>query len=107
MFHWTARWFRATLRYGRNDMTAMSWPMLTGVVAALCTTLAFLPQLFKMKKQGPTELSMAMLAMYLVGLGLWLVYGLMVGAVPVIAANAASMIIVSTVTFRNVAALRT
>jgi 5'(3')-deoxyribonucleotidase/uncharacterized protein with PQ loop repeat len=87
-------------------MTPMSGPLLTGIVAALCTTLAFLPQLFKMKKQGPAELSTAMLAMYLAGLGLWLVYGLLVGAVPVIAANAASMIIVSVVTFRNVAAVR-
>jgi 5'(3')-deoxyribonucleotidase/uncharacterized protein with PQ loop repeat len=87
-------------------MTTMSWTMLTGVVAALCTTLAFLPQLFKMKKQGPAELSTAMLAIYLAGMGLWLVYGLMVGAVPVIAANAASLLIVSAVTFRNVAAVR-
>jgi 5'(3')-deoxyribonucleotidase/uncharacterized protein with PQ loop repeat len=87
-------------------MTTMSWPMLTGVVAALCTTLAFLPQLFKIKKEGPAELSTAMLATYLAGLGLWLVYGLMVGAVPVIAANAASIIIVSAVTFRNMAAAR-
>jgi 5'(3')-deoxyribonucleotidase/uncharacterized protein with PQ loop repeat len=81
--------------------------MLTGVVAALCTTLAFLPQLFKMRTKGPAELSTAMLAMYLVGMGLWLVYGLMIGAVPVIVANAASMIIVSAVAFRNLAAVRT
>ena len=29
-------------------MTSMPWPTLTGVAAALCTTLAFVPQLFKM-----------------------------------------------------------
>src|SRR5260370_27612916 len=85
-------------------MTTMSWPMVTGVVAALCTTLAFLPQLFKMKKQGATGLSTAMLTVYLAGLGLWLVYGLMVGAVPGIAANVASMIIVSAGPFPNVPA---
>jgi 5'(3')-deoxyribonucleotidase len=64
------------------------------------------PQLVTMKNHGRTELSPAMLAIYLSGLGLWLIYGLMIGAVPVIVANAASIIIVSAVTFRTVAAAR-
>ena len=80
----------------------VSWPMLTGTVAALCTTLAFLPQLFKIRKEGSAELSTVMLAMYLAGVCLWLVYGLMIGAVPVIAANTASMFIVLAVTYRKV-----
>ena len=84
----------------------MTWPTLVGIVAALCTTLAFLPQFFKIKKQGSTELSSAMLVIYLAGVGLWLVYGLMIGAVPVIAANVASLVIVSAVTLRKLAALR-
>jgi 5'(3')-deoxyribonucleotidase/uncharacterized protein with PQ loop repeat len=88
-------------------MTAVDWPILMGFVAALCTTLAFLPQLFKITKQRSTELSSAMLAMYLLGVVLWLAYGLMVGAVPVIVANAASLVIVSAVTFRKAAAVRT
>jgi 5'(3')-deoxyribonucleotidase/uncharacterized protein with PQ loop repeat len=87
-------------------MAAMSWPMLTGMVAALCTTLAFVPQLVTMKNQGRTELSSAMLTIYLSGLGVWLIYGLMIGAMPVIVANAASIVIVSAVTFRKVAAAR-
>jgi 5'(3')-deoxyribonucleotidase/uncharacterized protein with PQ loop repeat len=77
--------------------------MVLGSVAALCTTLAFLPQLLKRNKGGSTELSSAMLAIYLVGLGLWLGYGLMVGALPVIAANAASLVLVSAVTYRKLA----
>ena len=84
----------------------MTWPTLVGIVAALCTTLAFLPQFFKIKKQGSTELSSAMLVIYLAGVGLWLVYGLMIGAVPVIVANVASLVIVSAVTLRKLAALR-
>jgi 5'(3')-deoxyribonucleotidase/uncharacterized protein with PQ loop repeat len=80
-------------------MMTGTWPMLTGTVAALCTTLAFLPQLFKIRKEGSAELSTVMLAMYLAGVCLWLVYGLMIGAVPVIAANTASMFIVLAVTY--------
>lgn len=87
-------------------MTFGGWPTLLGSVAALCTTLAFLPQLFKTSKEGSTELSSAMLAIYLAGLGLWLGYGLLVGAVPVIAANAASLLLVSAVTYRKLASGR-
>jgi 5'(3')-deoxyribonucleotidase/uncharacterized protein with PQ loop repeat len=106
MFHWTARRLRATLKQGRTPVTSIAWPMLTGVAAALCTTLAFVPQLFNMRKHGSAELSSAMLAIYLGGLGLWLVYGLMIGAAPVIAANAVSIVIVSAVTFRKMTAAR-
>jgi len=95
------RWFRATLGYGRTPVTSIAWPTLTGVAAALCTTLAFVPQLLNMRKGGSAELSSAMLAMYLAGLGLWLVYGVMIGAPPVIAANAISILVVSAVTFRK------
>ena len=61
-------------------MTPVSWPVLVGTVATLCTTLAFLPELVKARKQGSTDLSLTMLTIYLTGMGLWLVYGLMIGA---------------------------
>jgi 5'(3')-deoxyribonucleotidase/uncharacterized protein with PQ loop repeat len=96
----------ATLGYGRRAMTVLNWPTLIGAVAALCTTLAFLPQLVKVPRRGAAELSSAMLVIYLTGVGLWLVYGLLVSAAPVIAANAASLVIVSTVTIRKIAAAR-
>lgn len=82
-------------------MISVEWPTLLGGIAALCTTLAFLPQLLNTGKEGSTELSSAMLAIYLAGLGLWLGYGLMVGAVPVIAANVASLLLVSAVAYRK------
>lgn len=85
-----------------DALTSVEWPTLLGGIAALCTTLAFLPQLLKTSKGGSMELSSAMLAIYLAGLGLWLGYGLMVGAVPVIAANAASLLLVAVVTYRKV-----
>ena len=36
---------------------AIHWPAVLGTVAALCTTLAFLPQLLTMKQGRPAELS--------------------------------------------------
>jgi 5'(3')-deoxyribonucleotidase/uncharacterized protein with PQ loop repeat len=89
-----------------SSTTAAGVAAAAGTIAALCTTLAFLPQLFRIRKDGSSELSSAMLAIYLIGLGLWLVYGVMTHAVPVIAANGASLAIVSAVTVRKTLAAR-
>jgi MtN3 and saliva related transmembrane protein len=65
-----------------HDVTA-----LIGGAAALCTTLSFVPQLVKIQRQGGRDLSYGMLLLYLLGLGLWLIYGLRIQAIEVIAAN--------------------
>ena len=65
-----------------------------GFVAAACTTLSFIPQLTKIRKQGGRDLSYAMLSVYLFGLALWLAYGILLHAPAVIVANAASMVLV-------------
>jgi 5'-nucleotidase len=80
----------------------MGDPRITGVVgtvAALCTTGAFIPQIFKMRKQGGEDLSYSMLAVYLVGVQLWLVYGLMFHAPAVIWANVVASLLVATSLF--------
>jgi MtN3 and saliva related transmembrane protein len=60
---------------------------LIGVVAAVCTTLSFVPQIIKIRRQGARDLSYAMLFLYLLGLSLWLIYGIRIGAPEVIGAN--------------------
>ncbi len=87
-------------------MVVTDWATLTGIAAAACTGLAFVPQFFKIEKEGSSELSTAMLGMYLAGQVLWLVYGLEIGALPVILANAASIVLVSAVAIRKVTAGR-
>jgi len=87
-------------------VTSIPWPALTGAAAALCTTLSFVPQFFTMRKRGDAQLSAVMLVMYLIGQGLWLTYGVMIGAMPLIAANAASLVIVCAVTFKKIATTR-
>jgi MtN3 and saliva related transmembrane protein len=59
-----------------------------GGVAAVCTTSAFIPQIFKIWRQGGRDLSYKMLTLYLTGLVLWLIYGLMLHAAAIIWANA-------------------
>ena len=60
---------------------------LVGGAAAICTTLSFVPQLVKIRRQGGRDLSDSMLALYLLGLTLWLVYGVRIRAAEVIGAN--------------------
>jgi MtN3 and saliva related transmembrane protein len=66
-----------------------------GGVAAVCTTVAFIPQILKIRRQGGEDLSYPMLFLYLTGVALWLVYGLMLRAAAVIWANAATTILVA------------
>lgn len=83
---------------------SIPWPTLAGGAAAVLTTLAFVPQLFSMRKRGNTELSAAMLGMYVLGQSLWLAYGLMIEAMPLIVANAVSLVLVCAVAARKFAA---
>jgi len=76
-------------------MTFAILKFLVGGVAAICTTIAFVPQIIKVRRSGGRDLSYAMLFLYLIGVSLWLVYGLMIQAAAVIAANVAAVCLVS------------
>lgn len=71
-------------------MAADNVTMLLGSAAAFCTTLSFVPQLLKIRQQGGRDLSNGMLMLYLLGLTLWLVYGVRIKAAEVIGANVAA-----------------
>ena len=73
----------------------MSLLGLVGIVAAFCTTVAFIPQIIKLRKQGGQDLSYPMLVLYLTGVILWLIYGLMIHAAAVIWANALGVLFVT------------
>jgi 5'-nucleotidase len=74
-----------------------AWAGLLGGVAALCTTGAFVPQVVRTWRQGGRDLSYALLVLLLVGTGLWLAYGLLVGAPAVVAANGATGVLLALV----------
>jgi MtN3 and saliva related transmembrane protein len=67
---------------------------ILGAVAAACTTLAFVPQIQKILKTGGQDLSYPMLGLYLMGVSLWLGYGLALGAAALCWANAVSIVFV-------------
>lgn len=69
-----------------------------GLLAGALTTLAFLPQLTKtLKSKSAKDVSLGMLMIFTCGVLLWLVYGLLIHAIPVIAANAVTLLLVSAI----------
>jgi MtN3 and saliva related transmembrane protein len=65
-----------------------------GLLAAACTTISFLPQAIKVIKTKHTkDLSLGMYSLLTAGLCLWFVYGVLVNDLPVILANALSLVL--------------
>lgn len=63
-----------------------------GGLAAFLTTLAFVPQvLLTWKTRRADGVSLGMYSIFTTGVALWLLYGLMIGAWPVIVANALTL----------------
>ena len=61
---------------------------LFGFSAALLTTIAFLPQLYKTWKTKTAEdVSLVMLILFITGLICWIIYGLKINSIPILTAN--------------------
>lgn len=76
----------------------MSFVTLTGMVAAVLTTIAFLPQVLRTwKTRSTSDISLVMFATYVTGIVLWLVYGLMLGDLPLICSNAVTLVLSGTI----------
>jgi len=67
---------------------------ILGYIAAILTTIAFLPQVFKTwRSRSAKDVSLLMMITFSVGVFLWLLYGLAIQAMPVILANATTLIL--------------
>src|SRR6201999_1970272 len=71
---------------------------LLGIVAGCCTTISYVPQLARTWRTRSThDISMPMFLLLVLGNSLWLVYGLLIGDLPLIAANAISVAFTSSI----------
>jgi MtN3 and saliva related transmembrane protein len=60
-----------------------------GLMAAFFTTIAYIPQTIKVLKTKDTKsISLGMYCLITIGIGLWLVYGILIGDINIILANA-------------------
>jgi MtN3 and saliva related transmembrane protein len=68
---------------------------LLGFIAGILTTVSFVPQVHKAwRSKRCDDLSYAMLLTFGLGVALWLIYGLLVHAPPVIVANAVTLVLI-------------
>ncbi|MGN6149966.1 MAG: SemiSWEET transporter [Rhizomicrobium sp.] len=69
-----------------------------GIVAAVLTTVAFLPQVIHtIRTRSTHDISLRMYSLYTVGIFLWLIYGLLLHDVPLIAANIVTFLLSGTI----------
>ena len=65
-----------------------------GLVAGTLTTVAFLPQVVKTwKSRSAKDISLGMFLLFSSGVFLWIIYGISIGAMPVIIANVVTLVL--------------
>ncbi|MHC4777411.1 MAG: SemiSWEET transporter [Planctomycetota bacterium] len=71
-----------------------------GLTAGGLTTISFLPQVLQTwKTKSAKDLNLSMFILLTVGISMWLVYGLYIGKLPVIAANVVGLFSASTILY--------
>lgn len=76
----------------------METTTLIGLVAACSTTAAFIPQVAHIIKTRSVEgISLGMYTIFTLGVALWLVYGIIIGDLPMLLANLVTLVLSGTV----------
>ena len=66
----------------------MLYTTLVGLAAASCTTVSFVPQVVKAWRSRSTrDVSVGMFILLVTGNSLWLLYGALIGDLPLVVAN--------------------
>jgi MtN3 and saliva related transmembrane protein len=67
---------------------------LLGLAAGILTTTSFLPQVLKTwKTRSARDLSYGMIVLFLSGISLWFLYGIQIQSLPIILANAVTIVL--------------
>jgi len=70
---------------------------LLGMAAGTLTTVAFVPQVLKTwRSKSAGDVSYGMFLIFSSGVFLWLLYGLAIGATPIVVANAVTLVLALT-----------
>ena len=81
------------IKYLHKNMSQFNYIDLFGFLAALLTTIAFLPQLYKTwKTKSADDVSLTMLVLFITGLICWIIYGLKIDSIPIVLANVITFI---------------
>lgn len=76
---------------------------IIGLIAATCTTTAFVPQVYKaLREKSTADISLTMYIVLFVGLILWLIYGIHHNSLAIILANSITAILVLIMLFLKI-----
>jgi MtN3 and saliva related transmembrane protein len=76
----------------------MDFVFLLGLLAGLLTTTAFIPQVLRTwRTRSANDLSTGMFVVFCSGVTLWLIYGILTRDLPVIIANAVTLMLALTI----------
>ncbi|MBA2238411.1 MAG: SemiSWEET transporter [Lysobacter sp.] len=69
-----------------------------GYMAAVLTTLSFVPQAIKtIRSRDTSGISISMYVLFTVGVGFWLAYGIALGSWPMIGCNLVTLLLAGTI----------
>lgn len=81
-------------------MTEFIGSELIGYMAATLTTVSFVPQaMHSFRTKDVSGVSLGMYSLFTLGIALWLVYGLMISAWPIVIANIITLALASLILF--------
>nr|WP_211234034.1 SemiSWEET transporter [Chitinilyticum litopenaei] len=71
---------------------------MLGLAAASCTTIAFVPQVWQVwRSRSAQDISLGMYLIFVTGVALWLVYGMLGRDLPLILANSVTLLLAGAV----------
>jgi MtN3 and saliva related transmembrane protein len=75
-----------------------TWIEWVGYLAATLTTASFVPQAWlTFRTRDVSGISLGMYSAFTLGVALWLVYGVLIGAWPVVIANAITLLLAASI----------
>ncbi|HET6227618.1 MAG TPA: SemiSWEET transporter [Bacteroidia bacterium] len=81
----------------------MDFVTILGFLAAIGTTVSFIPQVIHIIKTRDTKgISLSMYIIFTTGVFCWLLYGCFLGSLPIILANAVTFLLALTILFLKI-----
>ena len=77
-----------------TNLSSPAWTNAIGSAGAFLTTISFIPQVWhSFKTRDVSGVSLGMYSVFAVGIALWLLYGFLLRAWPVVIANAVTLVL--------------
>ena len=84
-------------------LNSISITELYGYIAAILTTVAFIPQLYKTwTTKSANDVSIFMLILFITGLICWIIYGIRINSIPILVANIITLLLNSLILFLKI-----